>query len=295
MSRFTGFIFVFLGAILFSTKAILVKLVYKHDVDYATLLVLRMFFALPFYIAILSLPQYRKVTSEIKGKQWYQVIFMGIAGYYLASIFDFAGLKFVTAGMERLILFIYPTLVVLISAIFLKKKIGQIEIVSLLLAYGGIALVVLTDDMGAQKNLWLGTILIFGSALTYAIYLIGSGELIPKLGTVTYTAISMIVSTIVIGIHFLITNKISDLVLPSEVYILSVLMAIFSTVLPSFLISEGIRRVGSAKSSIVGSIGPVSTIILAWIFLGEDISGIQIMGTILVLGGVLLVSTTKKN
>lgn len=296
MSAFKGFMLALVGALLFSTKAIFVKLCYRYNVDYTTLLVLRMFISLPVYVVILLLPRYRTITNGISKKEWFQIIAMGILGYYLASAFDFAGLQYVTAGVERLIVFIYPTLVVVLSALFLKKKFGRIEIFSLLLTYGGIALVFISGDFDSKMdNFWLGSLLVFGSALTYAMYLIGSGEIIPKLGAITYTGVSMIVSTIVIGVHFLITNEIQDLILPAPVYGYSILMAILSTVLPSFMIAEGIRLLGSGKASIVASVGPVSTILLAWYFLDEDVSSVQIIGTALVVSGVVLVGKAKKS
>ncbi|MCU0429863.1 MAG: DMT family transporter, partial [Cytophagaceae bacterium] len=258
MKKFAGFIFALVGALLFSTKAIFVKLCYAYPVDYSTLLVFRMFFSLPVYAGILLLPRYRASFEAITRKEWIQIITMGILGYYLASAFDFAGLQYITAGLERLIVFVYPTLVVVLSAIFLKKKIKRVEIYSLLLCYGGIALVYLSGDLDLQNTgIWLGSFLVFMSALTYAIYLIGSGELIPKIGSITYTSISMIVSTIVIGIHFLVQNPLQDLVVPAPVYGYSILMALLSTILPSFMIAEGIRLLGSGRASIIASVGPV--------------------------------------
>jgi drug/metabolite transporter (DMT)-like permease len=196
--------------------------------------------------------------------------------------------------LERLILFIYPTLVVILSALFFKKRISRREYIALLLSYIGIAIVFVSDLNLQQKDLWLGAGLIFASAFTYAIYLMGSGMLIPKLGSMRYTSYAMIVSTLAVCIHYLCSSDMKLFSFSKEVYMLSAAMAIFSTVVPAMLLSEGIRMIGSGRASIIGSVGPVSTIILAYIFLGEDISLYQLLGTVLVLAGVLTVSRSGK-
>jgi len=292
--RYLGALLTFLGAICFSAKAIMVKLAYVHQADALSLLTLRMIIALPFFAAIAFFSNSKTSKPDLTKKDWFMILGLGVTGYYLASLFDFEGLRFITAGLERLILFIYPTLVVILSAIFFKKKIAGREYIALLLTYIGIAIVFVSDLNLQQKDLWLGSFLIFGSAFTYAIYLMGSGELIPKLGSMRYTSYAMIVSTLAVCIHYLCSSDMMLLSFSREVYMLSAAMAIFSTVIPAMLLSEGIRMIGSARASIVGSVGPVSTIILAYIFLGEDISLIQILGTALVLAGVLTVSGSQK-
>jgi drug/metabolite transporter (DMT)-like permease len=292
--RYLGALLTFLGAICFSAKAVMVKLAYIHQADALSLLTLRMLFSLPFFIAI-AIYSSRKISDvRLTSKDWLMVIILGVTGYYLASFFDFEGLRFITAGLERLILFVYPTLVVILSAVFFKKKIGRREYAALLLTYIGIAIVFINDLNLYQKNLWLGTALIFGSAFTYSIYLIGSGELIPKLGSMRYTSYAMIVSTVAVCIHYISSSEIKILSFSKEVYLLSAAMALFSTVIPALLLSEGIRMIGSGRASIIGSIGPVSTIILAYFFLGENITLYQLLGTALVLAGVLTVSRSKK-
>lgn len=288
-----GVILVFTGAVLFSCKAILVKLTYQYHVDTVTLLTLRMVFSLPFYIVIVLISNSRTEKPNVTKENWLKIIFLGIIGYYLASYFDFEGLQYITAGLERLILFIYPTLVVLLSAIFYKKPIQRKEIIALLLTYGGIGLVMFNDLSLQQNNVLKGSVLIFFSALTYAMYLIGSGRLIPVLGTIRFTAYAMIVSTVAVLLHYIMLENVNVFNLPSEVYFLAILMAVFATVIPSFFISEGIRMIGSSSASIVGSVGPISTIILAYIFLDEKISINQLSGTVLVLAGVLIVGSNN--
>ena len=295
MKNIVGAILIIIGAVCFSAKAVMVKLSYLHEVDAITVLTLRMLFSIPFYAVILFLN--RKKLEESKAfltrKDWVNIVLMGVVGYYLASIFDFIGLSYVTAGLERLILFIYPTLVVIISAVFLKKKIGKTEYIALFLTYLGVLIVFFDDAVVSQNNVGLGAVFIFASALTYSIYLIGTGQLTPKLGSVNYTALSMIVSSLAVFIHYLIVGKIENLFANKDVVWLTLNMAVFSTVIPSFLIAEGIRLMGSGRASIVASIGPVSTIVLAYYFLNESFGLIQFIGTVLVLAGVLFVSLKK--
>jgi drug/metabolite transporter (DMT)-like permease len=296
MKNLWGALLVFVGAVCFSAKAIMVKLSYLHQVDAITVLALRMLFALPFYMIILffNRKDFNKVRKNISTKDWGLVALMGFVGYYLSSIFDFVGLEYVTAGLERLILFIYPTMVVILSAVFLKKKMGKVEYTALGLTYLGVFVVFFDDAIVSQQNLWLGVAFIFASALTYALYLIGTGELTPKIGTVNYTAISMILSGLAVFIHFLVSHDLRHLFANQEVVVLAFNMAIFSTVIPSFMIAEGIRLMGAGRASIVASIGPVSTILLAYLFLNEPFGWIQAIGTVLVLAGVILVSVKKK-
>jgi drug/metabolite transporter (DMT)-like permease len=294
---FKGALLILLGAILFAGKAVLVKYNYIHyHVDTVPLLALRMLFSLPFYIVILYF-QHKKnlTTTSLTTKEWLWMLFLGIIGYYLASLFDFWGLNYVTAGIERLILFLYPSIVLIISALFLKKKIQTIQYIALFITYTGVAITFVPDiQMGMQKNLLWGTSLIFLSAFTYALYLIGSGEMIPKIGTVRFTSYAMIISTLVVVIHFLLTNNSNLFHYQKEVYFLSITMALFCTVIPSFLISEGIKHVGSGNASIIGSIGPIATIVMAAVFLEERITPWQLAGTLIVLTGVLMISWKGK-
>lgn len=292
--KFFGSLLVFTGAICFSTKAILVKLAYQFPVDAISLLNLRMLFSLPFFL-IIGIYSGRKEQKVVISRQdWIKIVLLGMVGYYLASLLDFMGLQYITAGLERLILFIYPTIVVIISAVVYKKPISKLQYLALLLSYAGIFLAFVFDtNLEGNKNIVLGSILVFFCAIAYAVFIFGSGKLIPRVGTLRFTAYAMSFSAFAIIIHAFITKGIDVYSFNSEVYLLSMLMAILATVIPSFLISEGIRIIGSDNASIVSSIGPVSTIILAYIFLGEEISGMQILGTLCVLTGVLLISLKK--
>jgi drug/metabolite transporter (DMT)-like permease len=292
-----GAFLVFLGAIAFAGKAVLVRYNYIHyHVDTVSLLALRMLFSAPFYLVILYF-QNRETAKvpHLSTKEWAWMLFIGLVGYYLAAFFDFWGLSFITASVERLILFIYPTIVVILSAIFLKKPIFKIQYIALIVTYLGVMVSFVPDlQMGLQKNLIIGSSLIFLSALTYSLYIIGSGEMIPKVGSLRFTCYAMLISTAMIIIHYFWAINGNLFVYESGVYWLSAVMAVFTTVIPSFMISEGIKRIGSGNSSIIGSIGPVATIIMANIFLDEKISSWQILGTFVVLAGVLMVSWKGK-
>lgn len=290
-----GAALVFLGAVLFSAKAIFVKLAYQYTIDPVSLLTLRMVFSLPFFLVIGYFSGNKKETVSLRRIDWVNIMLLGMIGYYLASLFDFQGLQYITAGLERLILFVYPTIVVIIAAVLYKRPIRKIQYIALFMTYVGIFIAFVFDvNLQTQPNIGLGALLIFLSALTYAIYLIGSGKMIPKVGTMRFTAYAMSFSALAIIIHSYFLNRLALWNFESEVYIISGLMAIFSTVIPSFLISGGIKWIGSDNASIVGSIGPVSTIVLAYFFLGEAISISQLIGTAFVLAGVLTISLKKE-
>ncbi len=297
--RLLGSASVFLGAVLFSAKAIMVKLALPYGVDAVSLLLLRMLFALPIYVAIAIWLHYRakksgtpiSVTSYLP-----QLIALGMVGYYLASYFDFAGLEYIPASLERVILYLYPTIVLLISGLFLKKSVSQHQWIAIALCYAGVWVAIRFGvQIDTTENYWWGIGLIFLSAITYAVYLVGSGELIPKVGVWTFTSYAMIVSSICVCIHFLLTTRPSTLFQHSlQVYWYGLAMAIFATVIPSFLISAGIKRIGAGNAAIIGGIGPVSTIVLASIFLGETFSTAQIIGTAIVILGVVYISVNMK-
>jgi len=294
---FAGVILVFVGAVAFAGKAVLVRYNYLHyHVDTISLLALRMLFSAPFYLGILVFKNIKETTRpSLSNKEWITMVLIGIVGYYLAALFDFWGLNYVTASVERLILFLYPTIVVIVSAIFLKRKITKIQYLALIVTYLGVFFSFIPDlKIGMQKDLLLGSFLVFLSAFTYALYLIGSGEMIPRIGSLRFTCYAMLISTAIVMGHFFLTKHPSLFSYPKEAYLLSFVMALFTTVIPSFMISDGIKKIGSGNASIIGSIGPVATIIMANVFLDEPISIWQIGGTIIVLIGVLMISVKGK-
>ena len=292
-----GILICLLGAICFSTKAILVKLAYRDtQVDAVSLLALRMIFSLPFFLVSAGVSSSKQSNVKFTGKQWTYIALIGCLGYYISSLLDFLGLQYVTAGIERLILFIYPTLVLLMNSLFFKQKIKPIQWLAVIITYVGLSLAFFSevnfDSVHGDNFLW-GSFLIFVCAFTYAAYIVGSGKLIPVVGPVKFNSYAMSFACAGVLLHFFITSNQSLLEFPSRVYVYSLLMATLSTVIPSYLVSLGIKRIGSDNAAIVGSIGPVSTILLAYFFLSESISFLQIAGTALILFGVLLISRGK--
>jgi drug/metabolite transporter (DMT)-like permease len=282
-----GFTLATLAAIGFSTKAILVKLAYHYPVDAVTLLALRMLFSAPFFLLIGLRHAHSKQQTPLSRKDYLALLVLGLSGYYLSSLFDFIGLQYISAGLERLILFLYPTLVVILSAAFLRKPFGRKELLALLLSYSGIGVVVFDQLHIQAEHLWLGAGFVFASTLTYAFYLIGTGEFVVKIGASRFTAYAMLVACTATVLQFVCTHPLQALDLPMQVYQYCAVMAIFSTVLPVFMLSAAIRMIGSSHTSMIGSLGPVSTLLLATLFLGETLTELQIGGAVLVMLGVL--------
>jgi len=284
---------IIVGAILVSSKAIVVKLAYQEPIDSLTLLALRMLFALPLFVA-LGLFFNQPTDAPLTKTDWIKVAAVGISGFYAASYLDFLGLQYIAASLERLILYVYPSLVLLISAIFLKKKITKIQYFSLFVTYLGLA-IVFSGKMEATGNTnpLLGATLVFFAALTYAIYLVGSGELLPKFGTRRFTAFSMIAAAIAVLAHYTVSGEYSLFGFSTRMYGLILFMSVFATFIPVLLMAEGIRIIGSNNASIISAIGPISTILMAYYILGEHLYLYQWMGAIIVIVGILLITLNK--
>ncbi len=288
---------IIIGAILFSTKAILVKLAYRHDIDHLSLLAIRMSIAFPIYTVILILRKKKKDEVRLRRKDIFHIALFGILGYYLASYFDFKGLQFISAGLERVILFLYPTIVLFLSAVFLKKKIFKVQILAILISYVGVSMAYLGDISWTDNpDIHRGVIYVFIAAITYASYLVGSGWLLPRVGTIRFTGIAMLCASGYVVIHYLIAGGTLESLLQHdhEVYIYGAAMAVIATVIPSFMVSEGIRRIGANNAAIIGGIGPVSTIIMGYYILGESFTLLQLAGTGLVIMGILIISLKGK-
>ena len=287
----------FIGAIFFSTKAIFVKLAYaSNSVDAVTLLTLRMIFALPFYIAI-GLMQSRKISNtRFTSKQWFYIILLGLGGYYLSSLFDFIGLQYISAGLERLILFIYPTLALIMNAILFKHKINAYQKMAVILTYTGIAIAFFGEMKldSANPHFYYGAMMCFLCAVAFSVYLVGSGRMIPQAGAVKFTSYAMIASGAGIIIHYLISGRPVHLV-NNSLLGYGILLAVVATVIPTFMISYAISKIGSSNVAIIGSVGPVSTILQAHFFLKEPIGMGQVIGTVLVIIGVILIGFKSRH
>lgn len=293
----TGFILTFLGSVLFSTKAVIVKKAF-HDthIDAVSLLAVRMAFSLPFYLGIAFFAGKQKGDAPFTRRQWLLVAVLGLFGYYISSFLDFAGLQYVSAGLERLILFLYPTFTVIINAAVFKQKISRIQWLALVLTYTGIAIAYFGQLRVETLNtaFLMGSAFVFICAFTYAIYIVGSGRLIPQVGATRFTAYAMLAASMGVFVHFLLAGNYQLLHSGSTYWGYGILLAIIATVLPTFLISFGMKRIGANNVAIVSGIGPVSTILQAHFILGEPIFPAQIAGTLLVIAGVLLIGWKSK-
>jgi len=290
-----GVAFCFISAVCFSFKSILIKIAYTYHVDASTLLTLRMGLALPFFLVMAAWSRRSPRPAPLTRRQWGAVLVLGFSGYFLASYLDFLGLQYISAGLERLTLFLYPTIVVMLSAILFKRRIQGYQTFALILSYIGIVLV-FAEAIGATgrpSGFWLGTGLVFSSAVIYSIYLIVSAELVGTIGPVRFTAYAMSVACLLTFAQFALTHSLDALRLPQPVYVMSLVMATVSTVLPAWLMSEGLRRIGANQAALVGSVGPVVTIALGYVFLNEPMTALQVFGAVLVLAGVTLVTVKR--
>jgi drug/metabolite transporter (DMT)-like permease len=292
-----GFLIALVGALLFSTKAIIVKKAFVDvKADALTLLTLRMIFSLPFYLIAAFVVSSSKSNKKMTAKEWIIVILLGMFGYYLSSFLDFVGLQYISAGLERLILFLYPTFVVLINAYLFKEKIKGKVIWALILSYFGIAIAYIGElqiDTG-NPNFYWGSLLIFLCAITFAIYIAGSGYIIPKIGASKFTAYALLCSTAGVFIHYIARGDYSTLQNSMNLWWYGILLAVVATVIPTFLLSSATKKIGASNVAIISSIGPVSTILQAHFILGEPIFAEQILGTAMILSGVLLLSVKSK-
>jgi drug/metabolite transporter (DMT)-like permease len=277
------------GSIAFSGKAIIVKLGYRYGVDAVTLLMLRMLLALPFFLALSWWASRGK--APLSRKQWLQVIFLGFTGYYLASFLDFAGLQYISASLERLILYLNPTIVLVLGWLLWDKKITRRQLAAFALSYAGVLLVFGHEVKLDGANVGLGTALVF--AVAYAVYLSYSGELVQQLGSLRLAGLATSVACFFCIAQFVVLKPLSGLQVPNEVLWLSLLNATACTVAPVLMVMMAIERLGSARTAQIGMVGPMSTIFMGVGILGEPMNLWIIAGTILVLGGVYLVSRSK--
>ncbi len=279
-----------LGAVAFSGKAIIVKLGYRYGVDAITLLALRMFFALPFFLAVALWMRYRGDGAALSRSDMLKIVGLGFCGYYLASYLDFLGLSYVSPTLERLILYLNPTIVLLINVFIFGRTAHLRQVIALVVSYLGVAIALGADWHGGGSHIVLGSILVLASAVSYALYLVGSGELVKRIGSVRLTSYASCVACAFCLLQFLIERPLGSLELPAGVYWLSILNGSLCTVLPVFAVMFAIARIGATSAAQVGLLGPVATIALSTLILGEHLGVAQILGTVLVMGGVLLVS-----
>ncbi len=278
------------GVVFFSLRPIFIKLAYAYVTDPVTLLALRMVFSVPFFIAAAVWVRSGTEHRPLAGRELAAVVALGILSYYGASFLDFLALQYIPAGLGRLLLFTYPTIVVVLSALLLGKRVTAREIAALALTYAGLALVFAHALEGEQKNFWLGAMLAFASSILYAFYLVAGAEVITRVGSVRFTAYAMTAASIACIAQFLLLRPFSALDLPAPVYGYAIAMAVVSTAIPVFMTSEALRRVGANTVAIIGALGPVTTIAFGWLGLEEVMTPLQIAGSALVLVGVVVIS-----
>jgi drug/metabolite transporter (DMT)-like permease len=285
-----GIALAIVGVLAFSMKTILVKLAYVELQDAVTLLALRMVVSGPVFLLVAL----RAPGEKMDARGFGSAVLLGAIGYYGASFFDFAGLQYVSAGIGRLILFTYPTLVVLFSMAIFGTRPTKREVAALLVTYVGVAFVVSSGLVGGKKDLLTGASLIFGSAAMFACYLIFSTGFTRRYGSLRYTAIAMCSATVLCVGQFPVLRDWSALDLSWHTYGIVIALGLGSTVLPTFAMGEALRRLGATKVALLGGLGPVSTLLISVTGLEETMTPLQIFGAVLVLGGVLLTTTKGK-
>jgi drug/metabolite transporter (DMT)-like permease len=278
------------GAIAFSAKAIIVKLAYRYGVDAITLLMYRMLFALPFFL-VLAWWSGRGKPALTRADIW-GVIGLGFTGYYLSSFLNFLGLQYISASFERLILYLSPTLVLLLGSWFFKRPITQRQLTAMAVSYSGVLLVFGHEVSLTGPQVVLGAALVFAGAVIYAIYLTYSGHLVQRLGAMRLASLATSVACLFCLLQFVIFKPVSALNVAPQVLWLSVLNATTCTVLPVLLVMMGIERIGPGLTAQVGMIGPMSTVAMSALILGESFNIWILAGTALVLGGVFWVTRT---
>jgi len=295
-----GVLFAVIGTFLFALKSIFIKLAYIEGATADEVLLLRMLLAAPFYLGMLIYLRKKSEQthhSKIQASHVAKMMALGFMGYYLASYLDLAGLVYISAQLERLTLFTYPTMIAILAWIFLGEAITRMVIVSLLFCYLGLWIMygqeIVHTDL-TSNDVTKGVLLVLGSALSYSIYVIFAKPMIQKFGSRFFTSIAMLGSTVFVIIHFSLQHPWELSEISGKVWFYAVLLAFVSTVIPSFMVAEAISRIGAARTSILGTAGPVFTIILAVFIIDEPFTIYHGIGVILVMVGVALVSRKKK-
>lgn len=290
--RWRGLLLALIGAVAFSGKAIIVKLAYRYGVDAVTLIMLRMLFALPLFVLLAWWAG--RGRPPLTRRDRLAVGLLGFCGYYLASFLDFAGLQFVSASLERLIQYLGPTLVLLLGRVLLGRRVARLQLLALAISYVGVALVFAQEVRLEGADVALGSALVFASTLSYALYLLYSGEVVPRLGALRLTGLATSVACVLcIAQYLLLRPWASALQLAPAVWWLSVLNATACTFAPVLLVMMAIERIGAAAASQAGMIGPLATIAMGVLILGEALTGWVVAGTVLVLAGVAVLGRVR--
>ena len=289
----SGLLLASAGSIAFSGKAIIVKLAYRHGVDAVTLIMYRMLFALPLFLALAWWATFRQgggAKHPLTRQDWLGVLGLGVTGYYLASFLDFWGLSFISASLERLILYLNPTLVLLLGWLIYGRRISTTQAVAMAVSYAGVLLVFGHEADFAGPDAALGALLVFLSAISYAIYLVYSGEMVKRLGSMRLVGLATSVACGLCLLQFVLLRPLGAAQVAPEVIWLSVLNATACTFAPVIMVMMAIERIGAGLTAQTGMIGPMSTIAMGVLILGEPFNGWIVAGTVLVVSGVFLVT-----
>lgn len=290
----TGLLLASAGSIAFSGKAIIVKLAYRHGVDAVTLIMFRMLFALPLFLALAwwaSRPRAGVRPPTLTRRDWAGVLGLGVTGYYLASFLDFWGLQYISASLERLILYLNPTLVLILGWVLYRRAITGLQAAAMAVSYAGVLLVFGHEADFAGPDAALGAALVFGSAISYAIYLVYSGELVKRLGSLRLVGLATSVACVLCLLQFVLLRPLEAATsVAPEVIWLSVLNATLCTFAPVLMVMMAIERIGAGLAAQTGMIGPMSTIAMGVLILGEPFNGWIVAGTALVMLGVFMVT-----
>ena len=291
-ARGLGIAFALAGSIGFSGKAILAKLMYQHGVDAVTVVAWRMLIALPMFLLLAAWAG--RGRPPLERRDLLAVLGLGFSGYYLSSMLDFYGLMFISASLERLILYLGPTIVMVLSVLWVKRPVTRRQWVAAAVSYLGTAVVFGRELSAEGSHIALGAALVFASAVSYSVYLIASGEVVKRIGALRLTGLASSAACVFCLLHFAAVRPIGALLVPEPVFWLSVVNAVACTVAPILLVMMAVERIGSALAAQVGMVGPVSTIALGVWVLGETLTPALMIGTVLVLAGVTLASSSRR-
>ncbi|HEX5357849.1 MAG TPA: DMT family transporter [Aquabacterium sp.] len=313
--RTQGLIFAVCGAVAFSGKAIVAKLMYRLGADPFAVVGLRMLMAFPMFLAMAwwagrQQRAERGNDADLTRQQWWQILGLGFTGYYLASTLDFMGLKYISASLERAILYLNPTIVLVLSAVFLRQPVRLLQLGAMLLSYSGVVLVWLHDwdaaamlashggSLDAREAITVGSLLVFFSAVSYAVYLMGSGQLVQRLGSMRLVGLASCAACFMALLQWWVVHRATHgqqgavAQLPWQAWALSLVNATLCTVLPVWLVMRGVQLVGASMASQAGMVGPLSTIWMAAWWLGEPVTWRLMLGTAVVLAGIVILART---
>lgn len=287
----SGLLFGSAGAVAFSGKAVIVKLSYRYGVDAITVLMYRMLFALPLFVLLAWWTS--REAPPLTRRDWQVVFGLGFSGYYLASFLDFAGLQFISASLERLILYLNPTIVLVLSMLLFRQRVSHVQWAALALSYAGVLVVFGHDLSSAGSHAVLGTLLVFASAFSYALYLVYSGTAVKRLGALRLSGLATGIACVLCIGQFFMLRPAGAMIVAPEVIWLAILNATLCTFVPVLLVMLAVEKIGASLTAQTSMIGPLSTIMLGVWLLDEPFTTWIAMGTGFVLGGIWLLTRSR--